>query len=161
MLKSSFFSLFNFKGSVSNAHNLGAPNGFRELYGDDGRLQKLTADFRGFAPENVRIVLSANNVLKVSASQSEQSPSHKNGSVQKECTRHYTLPAWVQPENMKAIMSRDGMLTVEFNSNPPSTANVTAPSQTSPNVAAAINAAATASTNANSKNNTGDRITIN
>lgn len=145
---------------------MGAPNGFRELYGDDGRLQKLTADFRGFAPENVRIVLSANNVLKVSASQSEHSPSHKGGSVQKECTRHYTLPAWVQPENMKAIMSRDGMLTVEFNSNPgspTSTANVTAPSQSSPTVAAAINAAAAAaaSTNANSKNNAGDRITIN
>jgi HSP20 family molecular chaperone IbpA len=110
-------------GSVSNAHNLTTPNGFRELYGDDGKLHKLTADFRGFAPENVKIVLSANNVLKVSASQSEQSPTQKGGSVQKECTRHYTLPAWVQPENMKAIMSRDGILTVDFNSSPTTTPN--------------------------------------
>lgn len=134
-------------GSVSNAHNLGAPNGFRELYGDDGRLQKLTADFRGFAPENVRIVLSANNVLKVSAQQSEQSPTHKGGSVQKECTRHYTLPAWVQPENMKAIMSRDGMLTIDFNA-----ANTG--SDSTPTGAAAT----TAGQSSNSKS--GDRINI-
>jgi HSP20 family molecular chaperone IbpA len=100
-------------GSVSNSHNLQSPNGFSEIYTDDGKLIKLTSDFRGYNPENVKIVLSANNVLKVTASQSEQSPNSK-GTVQKECTRHYTLPAWVQPENMKAIMSRDGTLNVDI-----------------------------------------------
>ena len=120
------------------------------MYGDDGRLQKLTADFRGFAPENVRIVLSANNVLKVSAQQSEQSPTHKGGTVQKECTRHYTLPAWVQPENMKAIMSRDGVLTVDFNSGSSSAAT-----------AAAAASSPTATSASNSNNKAGDRININ
>ena len=100
-------------GSVSNSHNLQAPNGFNEIYTDDGKLIKLTSDLRGFNPENVKIVLSANNVLKVTATQSEQSP-HSKGTVQKECTRHYTLPAWVQPEHMKAIMSRDGTLNVDI-----------------------------------------------
>ena len=100
-------------GSVSNSHNLQSPNGFKEIYTDDGKLIKLTSDFRGYNPENVKIVLSANNVLKVTANQSEQSTNSK-GTVQKECTRHYTLPAWVQPENMKAIMSRDGVLNVDI-----------------------------------------------
>lgn len=101
-------------GSASNTHNINAPNGFKEIYTDDGKLSKLTGDFRGFNPENVKIVLSANNVIKVTAQQSESSP--QKGSIQKECTRHYTLPAWIQPENMKAIMSRDGILTIDFNS---------------------------------------------
>lgn len=105
-------------GSLSNAHNLNAPNGgFREFYNDSGKLAKLTSDFRGYNPENVKIILSANNVLKVTAQQSEStSPSNKS-TVQKECTRQYTLPSWIQPENMKAIMSRDGILTVDFTSN--------------------------------------------
>lgn len=101
-------------GSMSNSHNLHAPNGFKELYTDDGKLIKLTSDFRGYSPENVKIVLSANNVLKVTAAQSEPSPGGSKGTVQKECTRHYTLPSWVQPENMKAIMSRDGILNVDI-----------------------------------------------
>ena len=102
-------------GSVSNNHNLHAPNGFREMYTDDGKLAKLTSDFRGYNPENVKIVLSANNVLKVTAHQVESSSSTK-GTVQKELTRQYTLPGWIQPEQMKAIMSRDGILTVDFSS---------------------------------------------
>lgn len=60
----------------------------------------------------MKIVLSANNVLKVSANQKEVGDN--NGTVQKECTRQYTLPNWVQPENMKATMSRDGLLTIDF-----------------------------------------------
>jgi HSP20 family molecular chaperone IbpA len=100
-------------GSLSNSHNLHSPNGFKEIYTDDGKLIKLTSDFSGYNPENVKIVLSANNVLKVTAQQTEQNLKGK-GSIQKEVTRHYTLPNWVQPENMKAIMSRDGILNVDI-----------------------------------------------
>lgn len=35
-------------GSISNNHNLQAPNGFKEIYTDDGVLTKLNADFKGF-----------------------------------------------------------------------------------------------------------------
>ncbi len=103
-------------GSVSNQHNLHSPNGFREFYTDDGKLAKLTSDFKGFSPDNVKIVLSANNVLKLNAFQEDTSahPPHSKGTVKKECSRQYTLPAWVQPEQMRAIMSRDGVLTVDF-----------------------------------------------
>jgi len=101
-------------GSLSNNHNINSPNGFQEFYTDDGKLAKLTSDFRGYNPENVKIVLSANNILKVNAHQSDSSPTHQNQTVQKECSRQYTLPAWIQPEQMKAIMSRDGILTVDF-----------------------------------------------
>lgn len=104
-------------GSVSNAHNLSSPNGpgFREFYNDTGKLAKLTSDFRGYNPENVKIVLSANNILKVTAQQLEAGQNSKlPGTVQKECTRQYTLPSCIQPEQMKAIMSRDGILTVDF-----------------------------------------------
>ena len=108
-------------GSLSNAHNLNAPNGggFREFYNDSGKLAKLTSDFRGFNPENVKIILSANNVLKVTAQQLDTTAANaaKGGTVQKECTRQYTLPSWIQPEQMKAIMSRDGILTVDFTNN--------------------------------------------
>ena len=102
------------KGSITNSHNLQAPSGFQEIYNDDGKLAKLTSDFRGYSPENVKIVLSGNNVLKVHAQQFDQSPTSK-GTVLKECTRQYTLPDWVKSDQMKAIMSRDGILTVEFN----------------------------------------------
>jgi HSP20 family molecular chaperone IbpA len=102
-------------GSISNSHNLHTPNGFREIFNDDGKLAKLTADFRGFYPENLRIVLSANNVLKVSAQQIE-THNGKN-TVEKETTRQYTLPDWVSPDDMKAIMSRDGYLTIDFSGN--------------------------------------------
>ena len=103
-------------GSMSNAHNLNAPNdGFREFYNDNGKLAKLTSDFRGYNPENVKIILSANNILKVTAQQFESN--NKSGTVQKECTRQYTLPSWIQPEQMKAILSRDGILTVDFTNN--------------------------------------------
>jgi len=101
-------------GSLSNNHNLNSPNGFQEFYTDDGKLAKLTSDFRGYNPENVKIILSANNVLKVNAQQSDTSPTHQGQTVQKECSRQYTLPASIQPEQMKAIMSRDGILTVDF-----------------------------------------------
>lgn len=101
-------------GSVSNNHNLNAPNGFQEFYTDDGKLAKLTSDFRGYNPENVKIVLSANNILKVNAQQLDSSPTHQGQTVQKECSRQYTLPSWIQPEQMKAIMSRDGILTIDF-----------------------------------------------
>lgn len=103
-------------GSLSNNHNLHSPNGFQEFYTDDGKLAKLTSDFKGFSPENVKIVLSANNVLKLSAVQQDTSVSSPNskGTVKKECSRQYTLPAWIQPEQMRAIMSRDGVLTVDF-----------------------------------------------
>lgn len=103
-------------GSMSNNHNLHSPNGFQEFYTDQGKLAKLTSDFKGFSPENVKIVLSANNVLKLSAVQSETSVNNGNskGTVKKECNRQYTLPAWIQPEQMRAIMSRDGILTVDF-----------------------------------------------
>ena len=95
-----------------------APNGgFREFYSDNGKLAKLTSDFRGYNPENVKIILSANNVLKVTAQQFEATSPGTKGSVQKECTRQYTLPGWIQPEQMKAIMSRDGILTVDFTNN--------------------------------------------
>ena len=49
----------------------------------------------------------------MSATQNETA-SNNNGTVQKECTRQYTLPHWIQPENMKATMSRDGILTIDF-----------------------------------------------
>jgi len=101
-------------GTLSNNHNINSPNGFQEFYTDDGKLAKLTSDFRGYNPENVKIVLSANNILKVNAHQSDSSPTHQNQTVQKECSRQYSLPAWIQPEQMKAIMSRDGILTVDF-----------------------------------------------
>lgn len=101
-------------GSLSNNHNLNSPNGFQEYYTDDGKLAKLTSDFRGYNPENVKIILSANNILKVNAQQLDTSPTHQCQTVQKECSRQYTLPAWIQPEQMKAIMSRDGILTVDF-----------------------------------------------
>lgn len=105
-------------GSLSNAHNLNAPNGgFREFYNDSGKLAKLTTDFRGYNPENVKIILSANSVLKVTAQQNESISASNKNTVQKECTRQYTLPDWIQPENMKAIMSRDGILTVDFTNN--------------------------------------------
>ena len=103
-------------GSVSNNHNLHGPNGFREIYTDDGKLAKITTDFRGYNPENLKIVLSANNVLKITAQQVETS-SNTKGTVQKECTRQYALPSWIQPEQMKAVMSRDGLLTVDFTNN--------------------------------------------
>lgn len=104
------------KGSQSNNHNLHSPNGFQEFYTDDGKLAKLTSDFKGFSPENVKIVLSANNVLKLNAVQQDSSVTSPNskGTVKKECNRQYTLPAWIQPEQMRAIMSRDGILTVDF-----------------------------------------------
>lgn len=35
-------------GSISNNHNLQSPNGFKEIYTDDGVLTKLNADFKGF-----------------------------------------------------------------------------------------------------------------
>lgn len=103
-------------GSMSNNHNLHSPNGFQEFYTDDGKLAKLTSDFKGFSPENVKIVLSANNVLKLNAVQQDSSITSPNskGTVKKECNRQYTLPAWIQPEQMRAIMSRDGILTVDF-----------------------------------------------
>lgn len=103
-------------GSVSNQHNLHSPNGFQEFYTDDGKLAKLTSDFTGFSPENVKIVLSANNVLKLNAVQQDTSVNSPNskGTVKKECSRQYTLPSWIQPEQMRAIMSRDGILTVDF-----------------------------------------------
>jgi len=101
-------------GSLSNQHNLHSPNGFREFYTDDGKLAKLTSDFKGFSPDNVKIVLSANNVLKLNAYQEDSSTGHSKGTVKKECSRQYTLPAWIQPEQMRAIMSRDGVLTVDF-----------------------------------------------
>lgn len=100
-------------GSLSNTHNLHGPNGFREIYTDDGKLAKITTDFRGYNPENLKIVLSANNVLKITAQQVE-TPANTRGSVQKECTRQYALPSWIQPEQMKAVMSRDGLLTIDF-----------------------------------------------
>lgn len=111
-------------GSMSNQHNLHSPNGFQEFYTDDGKLAKLTSDFKGFSPENVKIVLSANNVLKLNAVQQDTSSSSANskGTVKKECSRQYTLPAWIQPEQMRAIMSREGILTVDFTGksvNPP------------------------------------------
>lgn len=34
-------------GSLSNNHNLQTPNGFKEIYNDDGKLAKLNADCRG------------------------------------------------------------------------------------------------------------------
>lgn len=104
-------------GSMSNNHNLHSPNGFQEFYTDEGKLAKLTSDFKGFSPENVKIVLSANNVLKLSAAQSDTTSvnnGNSKGTVKKECNRQYTLPAWIQPEQMRAIMSRDGILTVDF-----------------------------------------------
>lgn len=101
------------QGSLTNTHNLHAPNGFREIYTDDGKLAKLVTDFQGYNPENVKIVLSANNVLKVSAQQSETAPGG-HVTTQRECSRQYTLPAWILPEQMKAIMSRDGLLTIDF-----------------------------------------------
>lgn len=103
-------------GSLSNQHNLHSPNGFQEFYTDDGKLAKLTSDFKGFSPENVKIVLSANNVLKLNAFQQDSSVTSPNskGTVKKECSRQYTLPTWIQPEQMRAIMSRDGILTVDF-----------------------------------------------
>lgn len=112
-------------GSISNQHNLHSPNGFQEFYTDDGKLAKLTSDFKGFNPENVKIVLSANNVLKINAHQSDSTntavgTTSSKGTVKKECSRQYTLPAWIQPEQMRAIMSRDGILTVDFTGKLPS-----------------------------------------
>jgi len=37
--------------------------------------------------------------------------------VEKETTRQYTLPDWISPDDMKAIMSRDGILTIDFSGN--------------------------------------------
>lgn len=105
-------------GSMSNNHNLHSPNGFQEFYNDDGKLARLTSDFKGFSPENVKIVLSTNNVLKLSAHQQDSSAnsnsSSNKGTVKRECNRQYTLPSWIQPEQMRAIMSRDGVLTIDF-----------------------------------------------
>jgi len=107
-------------GSMCNNHNLHSPNGFQEFYTDDGKLAKLTSDFKGFSPENIKIVLSANNVLKISAHQSDSSVNAQSskGTVKKECNRQFTLPSSIQPEQMRAIMSRDGVLTVDFASKP-------------------------------------------
>lgn len=83
---------------------------FREIKSQDGRLIKLQADLNGYDPENLKIILTANNVLKVSAEQINKMSSMK-------FNQEYTLPNYIQPENMKAIMSRDGILTIDFQAN--------------------------------------------
>jgi len=85
----------------------------REVHTSDGKLVKLVTDLNGYDPENLKIVLSANNILKVSAHQSNV----KSGIVVKKFQQEYPLPSYIQPENMKAIMSKDGVLTIDFSAN--------------------------------------------
>ena len=143
-------------GSLRNAHSLHDPNGFREVYNDEGKLAKLTSDFKGFAPDNLKIVLSANNVLKISAQQTEAAAPVANAgaatsTVQKECTRQYALPAWIQPEQMRAVLSRDGILTVDFTGNANGAAAAAAVSASSST--SAVKSSASSSSSAHSSSN--------
>jgi HSP20 family molecular chaperone IbpA len=96
-------------------NNLSKHNSFHEIKSQDGRLLKLQTDLNGYDPENLKIVLTANNVLKVTAEQIN----NKNGTQinTMKFNQEYTLPNYIQPENMKAIMSRDGILTIDFQAN--------------------------------------------
>jgi HSP20 family molecular chaperone IbpA len=105
----------NHPDNADRTHNILAPNGgFREFYTDEGKLAKLTSDMRDYDPENVKIILSTNNILKINAISQNVDNNNNNGVIQKECTRQYNLPSSINPDHMKAIMSRDGILTIDF-----------------------------------------------
>jgi HSP20 family molecular chaperone IbpA len=111
---------FIVNGSLKNAttvdaNNNSSANGFREFYSNTGKLVKLTCDLNGYDPENLKILLSAQNELKIVAQRFDKTGSSSR--LQKQCTKQYCLPSYIQPESMKAVMSRDGTLTVDFNNN--------------------------------------------
>ena len=87
----------------------------QEHYSSDGKLVKLTYDLNGHEPENVKIVLANNNELKITAQIIDANKGSKSETkVQKQSFRNYNLPSYIQPEQMRAVMSRDGLLTIDF-----------------------------------------------
>ncbi len=92
-------------------------NNFQEHFSKvDGKLIKLTYDLKDYEPENLKIVLTPANELKISAqiNGANKSGSQSETKIQKQCFRQYNLPSYIQPEQMKAVMSRDGLLTIDF-----------------------------------------------
>jgi HSP20 family molecular chaperone IbpA len=100
----------------NNADN-NSYNNFQEHFSKvDGKLIKLTYDLKDYEPENLKIVLTPTNELKISAhiNEANKSGSQSETKIQKQCFRQYNLPSYIQPEQMKAVMSRDGLLTIDF-----------------------------------------------
>jgi HSP20 family molecular chaperone IbpA len=99
----------NNNNNVSNNNNNNSS--CQEYFSSDGKLVKLIYDLGEYEPENLKIILTTNNELKITAQIVDQSKSNR---VQKQCSRQYSLPSYIHPEQMRAVMSRDGQLTVEF-----------------------------------------------
>ena len=118
--------IINKKSSLTNGDSLKTElnnngntdnNNFQEYFSKiDGKLIKLTYDFKDYEPENLKIFLTTSNELKISAQINEvnKSASKPETKIQKQCFRQYNLPSYIQPEQMKAVMSRDGILTIDF-----------------------------------------------
>lgn len=86
--------------------NIFKKNHFEETYNDDGKLAKLTSDFKRHRRESVKIELSAENVIVVK---------YFDLSLQRECMRTYQLPAYDQSEVQMAMrLHTDGVLSVHF-----------------------------------------------
>lgn len=101
----------------TDLNNNNADNNFQEHFSKvDGKLIKLTYDLKEFEPENLKIFLTTSNELKISAqiNEANKSGSKSETKIQKQCFRQYNLPSYIQPEQMKAVMSRDGKLTIDF-----------------------------------------------
>ena len=103
----------------NNNNNVADNKNCREYYSNDGKLIKLTYDLKEYEPEHLKIVLTTNKELRITAQINE--PVNKNKGetkILKQCYRQYNLPSYIQPEQMKAIMSRDGLLTIDFSGSP-------------------------------------------
>jgi len=75
----------------------------------EGRKEfKLEFDVRQFKPEEI-VIKTKDNTLSVHAKHEEKS---ENGHVYREYSRAFTLPHEVPGDNLKSVLSPDGLLTI-------------------------------------------------
>ncbi|CAF1027250.1 unnamed protein product [Didymodactylos carnosus] len=90
----------------SQQYNLG---GGIDTYSLDDQQLKFTFDLSGYRPEDVNVKVNE-NLLKVQAIHIDNS---RGNQINREYSRQYALPNWVDIDSLRAKMSEDSILTVE------------------------------------------------
>lgn len=75
---------------------------------DGSRQLKLQLDVRQFKPEEISLK-TKDNMLHVHAKHEEKT---KNSQVYKEYSRHFSLPEGLKVDNLKSVLSPEGVLTI-------------------------------------------------
>jgi len=75
-----------------------------------GNSYRINIDVSGFKPEDIKVSLK-DRVLTIDAKMEQKS---EDGSrLYQEMSRMYTLPANVEVNNLKSLLSNDGVLAIE------------------------------------------------